>query len=232
MGRRRVNPLILDIKFPGTVCILLLGKYDPNDFGQPDVSPLGAAASVMDIASVNLLLYFHTDPNRAARCRSAFIYCCRPWRYYFCVYAGSCSSRPTYGRDPINTFVISEKPQEVAANPRHRSSIEWKNMTMFTKAAPEDRKAQIYPTYIQGDQGLFEANLTYNERKAFEEIWVENIRNCLVAEIMASKLKASGKEFNPKAFEGAQGFRPEGMGTMDRPRRYNENSQGRGSDHS
>ena len=43
MGRRRVNPLILDIKFPGTVCILLLGKYDPNDFGQPDVSPLGGS---------------------------------------------------------------------------------------------------------------------------------------------------------------------------------------------
>ena len=108
------------------------------------------------------------------------------------------------GRDPVDAFVVSETPQEVAANPRRRSSIEWKGMTMFAKAAPEDRKARMYPTYIQGDGGLFEANLTYEERKAFEEIWVEDTRNCLVAEVMALKLKASGKELNPKAFERAE----------------------------
>ena len=30
------------------------------------------------------------------------------------------------GRDPVDAFVVSENPEEVAANPRHRSSIEWK----------------------------------------------------------------------------------------------------------
>lgn len=48
-------------------------------------------------------------------------------------------------------------------------------------------------TYIKSEKGLFLVNMTYHQRAAFEEIWFEDTRNCLVAEIMLLKLKQSGK---------------------------------------
>ena len=105
------------------------------------------------------------------------------------------------GRDPVDSFVSEETAEEVKKNPRRKVSFPWRGMTLFIRDPAEPKKdEQMYPTYIKGEQGLFEAFLTYEERKIFEEIWVEDTKNCLMAEIMLLKLKQSGKELDPKAF--------------------------------
>ena len=59
---------------PGVVYTLLYGNCDPDEFGQPEISPLAAAARIMDSESVSLLLYSEADPNRAARCQDRLIF--------------------------------------------------------------------------------------------------------------------------------------------------------------
>lgn len=105
------------------------------------------------------------------------------------------------GKDPIDSFVSEETAEEVMKNPRRKVSFPWRGMTLFIRNPAEPKKeTKMYPTYIKGENGLFEAFLTYEERKAFEEIWVEDTQNCLMAEVLLLKLKQSGKELDPKAF--------------------------------
>ena len=105
------------------------------------------------------------------------------------------------GKDPVDAFVVEESAAEVEQNPRRKAGFEWTGMTMLVKEPPAvPRQEKRYPTYIKSEKGLFEVNMTYNQRAAFEEIWFEDTRNCLVSEIMLLKLKQSGKELDPKAF--------------------------------
>ena len=105
------------------------------------------------------------------------------------------------GQDPVDALVVEESAAEVEQNPRRRAGFEWTGMTMLVKEPPKVPKEKLrYPTYIKSEKGLFLVNMTYHQRAAFEEIWFEDTRNCLVAEIMLLKLKQSGKELDPKAF--------------------------------
>ena len=105
------------------------------------------------------------------------------------------------GKDPIDTFVVEETKEQMDANPRRKASFLWKGITMFVKDPPGSVPDKLYPTYIKGEAGTFEVMFTKEERKIFEEIWVQDTRNYLVAEILLLKMKQSGKELDPRAFE-------------------------------
>ena len=105
------------------------------------------------------------------------------------------------GKDPVDAFVVEESQKDVNASPRRKASFWWRGITMFARSPPEKtQKEQLVPTYVEGEKGLFEVMLTQEERKIFEEVWVQDTRNRLVAEILLLKLKQSGKELDPKAF--------------------------------
>ena len=46
--------------------------------------------------------------------------------------------------------------------------------------------------------------LTWEERRAFETQYIEDVKDVLLAEVMLQKLKASGKELDPKAFDAEE----------------------------
>lgn len=99
------------------------------------------------------------------------------------------------GKDPVD-----ESQKDVNASPRRKASFWWRGITMFARPPEKTQKEQLVPTYVEGEKGLFEVMLTQEERKIFEEVWVQDTRNRLVAEILLLKLKQSGKELDPKAF--------------------------------
>lgn len=77
-------------------------------------------------------------------------------------------------------------------------------MTLFfrdDKGPPPKRKDQKFPTRIQLPGGTYEVMVTWDERRAFEAQYIEDVKDVLVSEIMIQKLKAFGKELDPKAFD-------------------------------
>ena len=76
-------------------------------------------------------------------------------------------------------------------------------MTLFfreDKGPPPKKNGQLFPTKIQLPTGVYEVMLTWEERREFELQYVQDVKDVLVAEVMLQKLKASGKELDPKAF--------------------------------
>lgn len=110
------------------------------------------------------------------------------------------------GKEPVDSFIVRETTEEVQQNPRRKASFPWRGMTIFVKGEiPEEPKEQkIYPTYIRSHHGLYQVDLNYEQRTAFEEAWVDQIKDALMAEVMVLKLKQSGKELDPKAFDNAE----------------------------
>ena len=109
------------------------------------------------------------------------------------------------GRDPKNAFVVEETEDEVRKNPRRKAAFPWKGITMFHgRKPPPKKKGEIFQTTFQLPDGLYTADLTWEERKAFERLWLEDVKDCLVAEVMLQKLKASGKELDPKFFDATR----------------------------
>ena len=109
------------------------------------------------------------------------------------------------GRDPKNAFVVEETEDEVRKNPRRKAAFPWKGITMFHGRKPPPKKTgEVFQTTFQLPDGLYTADLTWEERKAFERLWLEDVKDCLVAEVMLQKLKASGKELDPKFFDAKE----------------------------
>ena len=110
------------------------------------------------------------------------------------------------GKDPVDSFIVRETTEEVKQNPRRKASFPWRGMTMFIRGeVPEDPKEQkLYPTYLRNHHGLYQVDLSYEQRTAFEEAWAEQLKDTLRSEVMVLKLKQSGKELDPKAFEGPE----------------------------
>ena len=102
------------------------------------------------------------------------------------------------GKDPDNIFMVEEDQEEAAKHPRRRSSFPWRGMTFFLKSEPPPTEQK---TYIQLPDGIYEANLKEEERRQFEHLWLEDLHDHLLAEVMLLKLKQSGKELDPKFFD-------------------------------
>ena len=100
------------------------------------------------------------------------------------------------GEDPKDAFVVEEDEKQVTAEPRRKVSFYWKGMTMLYKRC--GRKPQA--TYIQLPDGTYKASLSAEQRRAFEELWLEELKDVLVNEVMLLKLKQNGKELDPRWF--------------------------------
>ena len=106
------------------------------------------------------------------------------------------------GEEPKETFVVEETSEAVRQNPRRKAGFLWRGLTMFHRDKPiPKRKDQVFTTYIQFPDGIYQKKMNWDQRRAFEVQWVEDIKDFLVSEIMMQKLKASGKELDPKFFD-------------------------------
>ena len=106
------------------------------------------------------------------------------------------------GDEPQETFVVEETSEAVRQNPRRKAGFLWRGMTMFHRDRPiPKRKDQVFTTYVQFPDGIYKKEMNWDQRRAFEVQWVEDIKDFLVSEIMMQKLKASGKELDPKFFD-------------------------------
>ena len=100
------------------------------------------------------------------------------------------------GEDPMDAFVVDEDEGEVAAAPKRKVAFYWKGMTMLYKK--RGRKPQA--TYVQLPTGVYKACLGPKDRREFEQLWLEELRDVLVNEVMLLKLKQNGKELDPRWF--------------------------------
>ena len=108
------------------------------------------------------------------------------------------------GEDPGDVFVVEETADQVKNQPRRKAGFSWRGMTMFfreDRGPPPKKNGQMFPTRIQMPNGVYEVMLTWEERRAFEHQYVQDVRDVLVSEVMVQKLKASGKELDPRAFD-------------------------------
>ena len=107
------------------------------------------------------------------------------------------------GEDPGDIFVVEETAAQVKDQPRRKAGFRWRGMTLFFRedmGPPPKRNDQLFSTKIQLPTGVYEVLLTWEERREFELQYVQDVKDVLVAEVMLQKLKASGKELDPKAF--------------------------------
>ena len=100
------------------------------------------------------------------------------------------------GEDPMDAFVVEEDEGEVAAAPKRKVAFYWKGMTMLYKK--RGRKPQA--TYVQLPTGVYKACLGPKDRREFEQLWLEELKDVLVNEVMLLKLKQNGKELDPRWF--------------------------------
>ena len=103
------------------------------------------------------------------------------------------------GKEPDNVFIVEESPEETSQHPRRRAPFAWRGMTFFLKESPPS--AEEHKTYVQLPDGIYEAKLGPEERRIFEHLWVEDLHDHLLAEVMLLKLKQNGKELDPKYFD-------------------------------
>ena len=102
------------------------------------------------------------------------------------------------GKDPADSYVVEETADEVGRNPRRKAPFTWTGMTLFVKPT---EKVKEHPTYVEMSDGIYEVKLPRKERREFEKQWTEEVKDCLVTEVLLLKLKASGRELDPKAFD-------------------------------
>ena len=105
------------------------------------------------------------------------------------------------GKGPTDVFVVEESAKDVSKHPRRKAGFYWKGMTMLIR---NQQSSKIRPTYVQMPQGVYCVYLTAKERKHFEELWTEEIRDLLVHEVLLLKLKQTGKELDPKWFSAEE----------------------------
>ena len=107
------------------------------------------------------------------------------------------------GREPTSAFIVNETSEEVESNPRRRAGFEWRGMTIFyqTKSVAPQEKKEVY---IQLPTGLHVCQLTSDEETEFKQLWLEELHDCLLSEVMILKLKKSGKELDPAYFDKAE----------------------------
>ena len=80
--------------------------------------------------------------------------------------------------------------------PKRKVAFYWKGMTMLYKR--RGRKPQA--TYVQLPTGVYKACLGPKDRREFEQLWLEELKDVLVNEVMLLKLKQNGKELDPRWF--------------------------------
>ena len=108
------------------------------------------------------------------------------------------------GKDPEDSFVVEETAKQVKEYPRRRAGFAWRGMTLFHRdgEAPSVRKKQqTFDTYIQLPDGIYQKKMSWEERRSFEAHFIEDMKDVLISEILIQKLKASGKELDPKYFD-------------------------------
>jgi hypothetical protein len=111
------------------------------------------------------------------------------------------------GEDPGDIFVVEETAAQVKEQPRRKAGFAWRGATLFFRedaGPPPKRNGQLFATKIQFPNGIYEVMLTWEERRAFETQYIEDVKDVLLAEVMLQKLKASGKELDPKAFDAEE----------------------------
>eukprot|EP00435_Cladocopium_sp_Y103_P016026 s641_g4.t1 len=102
------------------------------------------------------------------------------------------------GEDPQDTYVVEETEEEVKKNPRRKAPMTWTGMTLFLR---RPAKQEIHHTDVEMPGGIYEARQTEEQRREFETLWLEEIKDHLVTEVMLLKMKQSGKELDPKYFD-------------------------------
>ena len=102
------------------------------------------------------------------------------------------------GADPQSVFIVNENATEVRANPRRRSGFEWKGMTIFYQTAAPQGKHLVY---VEMPDGIYACRMTRRQANDFRSAWVEEVHDALLSEVMVLKLKESGKELDPNAFD-------------------------------
>ena len=65
-------------------------------------------------------------------------------------------------------------------------------------------KQEIHHTYVEMPGGIYEAKQTEEQRREFEILWLEEIKDRSVSEVMLLKMKQSGKELDSLMRRNAQ----------------------------
>ena len=102
------------------------------------------------------------------------------------------------GEDPKDAYVVEEKEHEVKKNPKRKAGFYWKGMTMLIRG--KETKDKLHTTYVQFPNGVYRVYLTEEERRSFETLWKEEIKDILVQEVMLLRMRQNGKELDPKWF--------------------------------
>ena len=105
------------------------------------------------------------------------------------------------GKGPASTFIVNEKDAEVAAHPRRRASFEWRGLTMFYRTEDPNQPTEVF---VEVPDGVYGVTLTATEAEEFQQMWLEEMHDTLLAEVMILKMKQSGKELDPTFFDALE----------------------------
>ena len=70
---------------------------------------------------------------------------------------------------------------------------------MYYKEKPKGKRDKVR-SYVEKDGEIYAVMWSSRQRKLFEREWLQELKDILLSEVMLLKMKASGKELDPKFF--------------------------------
>ena len=107
------------------------------------------------------------------------------------------------GPNGKDAYVVEETAKEVSRFPARKSPIEWKGLTIFYKEDGDERPKDE-KVYVEMKGGLFEVPMSREEKEIFEDLWMEDIKDILLSEVLVLKFRQNGKELDPKWFDTSE----------------------------
>ena len=103
------------------------------------------------------------------------------------------------GREPGVALLVYETAQEVAQHPRRRSPFEWRGLTLFLESKGKQKEPQ--GAYVAMGPHVYEAKWPEAKQRMWEDFVREEARSRRACEIFLLRMKANGKELDPKFFD-------------------------------
>ena len=105
------------------------------------------------------------------------------------------------GEKPGVALLVQEDAEEVLQRGRRRAPFEWRGLTLFVKDEKSEMKKEDEKVLIQHGEVLYQASFPSDMKDVWWKFVRDEERSRRACEIFLLRMKASGKELDPKYFD-------------------------------
>ena len=111
------------------------------------------------------------------------------------------------GEQPGVALLVQENETEVKAHPRRRAPFSWRGMTLFVRGGVKDETSTTNTkseVFVQNGEVMYRVHWPVDKLDVWKSFIQKEERDRQACETFLLRMKASGKELDPKCFEEAE----------------------------